>query len=87
MVLPDLVAKMLPGLMLSPPGVKVEQERRPFWFGKYSYFKANAETLPVACLSSIQYGRALDRLLCKIVFADLALGPIYLLKADILDGF
>ena len=38
-------------------------------------------------MSSIQYSRALDRLLCEIVFADLALGPIYLLKADILDGF
>ena len=32
------VAKGLPGLRLSPPGVKVEQDRRPRWLGNYSYF-------------------------------------------------
>ena len=87
MVLPYSVAKRLPGLRLSPPGVKVEQDRRPRWIGDYSYFKTNAETFPVACLSSMQYCRALDRLLCRIEFADPALGPVYLLKADVLDGF
>ena len=86
-VLPYLVAKRLPGLRLSPPDVKVEQDRRPPWIDGYSYFKTNAETLPVACLSSMQYGRALDRLLRKIVFAEPALGYIYLLKADVSDGF
>ena len=35
----------------------------------------------------MQYGRALDRLLRKILFADPALGPLYLLKADVSDGF
>ena len=35
----------------------------------------------------MKYGRALDRLLHKIVFADPALGYVYLLKADISDGF
>ena len=62
-VLPYWVAKGLPGLSLVPPGVKVEQDRRPRWLGDYSYFKNNAETLPVACLSAIQYGRALDHLI------------------------
>ena len=47
-VLPYSVAKGLPGLSLSPPGVKVERDRRPRWLGDYSYFKTNAETLPVA---------------------------------------
>ena len=86
-VLPYLVTKRLPGLRLSPPGVKVERDRRPRWLGDYSYFKTYAETLPVACLSAMQYGRALDRLLREIVFADPALGPVYLLKADVSDGF
>ena len=81
------MAKRLPGLRLSPPGVKVEQYKRPRWLGDYSYFKTNAETIPVAYLSDMQYGCALDRLLCKIVFADLALGLVYLLKADVSDGF
>ena len=86
-VLPYLVAKGLPGLRLSPQGVKVERYQRPCWLGNYSYFKTNTETLPVACLSAIQYGRALDRLICEIVYADPALGYVYLLKADASDGF
>ena len=87
MVLPYLVAKGLQGLRLSPPGVKVEPERKPRWLGDYSYFKTNAETLPVACLSAMQYGRALYRLIREIVYADPALGYVYLLKADLSDGF
>ena len=35
----------------------------------------------------MQYGRALDRLLREIFFADPALGPVYLLKVDFSDGF
>ena len=86
-VLPFSVAKRLPGLRLIPPGVKVERDRRPRWIGDYSYFKTNAETLPVDCLSAMQYGRALDRLIHEIVYADPALGYVYLLKADVSDGF
>ena len=77
-VLPYLVAKGLPGLRPSPPGVKVERDRRPCWLD---------ETLPIACLSAMQYGRALDRLIREIVYADPALGYVYLLKADVSDGF
>ena len=87
MVLPYLVVKRLPGLRLIPPGVKVERDRRPRWLSDYSYFKTNVKTLPVAFLFSVQYGHALNRLLREIVFADPALGPVYLLKADVSDGF
>ena len=86
-VLPYPVAKRLPGLRLSPPSVKLEQDRRPSWIGNYSYFKTNAETLPVACLSAMQFGWALDCLIRKIVYADPALGYVYLLKSDVPDGF
>ena len=64
----------------------MERDRRPRWLGDYSYYKTNADTLPVACLSAIQYDCALDRLLQDIVFADPALGPVYILKADVLDS-
>ena len=67
--------------------MKVERDRRPRWLGDYSYFKTNAETLPVACLSAMQYGRALDCLIREIVYADPALGYVYLLKADVSDVF
>ena len=52
-VLPYSVAKGLPGLRLSPPGEKVGWNQRPRWLGDYSYFKTNAETLPIACLSAM----------------------------------
>ena len=86
-VLPYSVSKGLPGLRLIPPGMKVERDRIPRWLGDCSYHKTNAETLPIACLSAMQYGRALDFLIRKIVYADPALGYIYLLKADVSDGF
>ena len=86
-VLPYLVSKRLPGLRLSPPGVKVERDWRPCWLGDYIYFKTNAETIPVACLSVMQYGWVLDRLICKIVYAYPALGYVYMLKANVSDGF
>ena len=35
----------------------------------------------------MQYGRALDRLICEIVYADPALGYVLLLKTDVSDGF
>ena len=38
-LLPYLVAKGLLGLRLSPPGVKVERDRRPLLLGDYIYFK------------------------------------------------
>ena len=81
------VDKRLPGLRISPQGIKVERDRRPHWLGDYIYFKTNAETLPVACLSSMQYSCALDCLLRELVFADPALGPVYMLKTEVLDGF
>ena len=50
-------------------------------------FKTIAETFPIACLSAIQYGRALDCLIQNIVYVDPELGYVYLLKADVSDGF
>ena len=37
-VLPYSVAKGIPGLRLSPPGVKVERDQRPHWIGDYRFF-------------------------------------------------
>ena len=76
-VLPYSVAKRLPGLRLSLTGLKVERYRRPHCIVDYSYYKTNAKTLPVACLSAMHCGRALDRLLREICFAYPALGPVY----------
>ena len=85
-MLPQLAAKELQGPMLSPQGVKEEQERRTSWIGDYSYYNINEDTLPIATLSAIQYGRALDHLIREMVIVYPALAPIYVLKEDTSDG-
>ena len=37
MILPYSIAKNLPGLRLSPPGVVPQRDRRPRWIGDYSW--------------------------------------------------
>ena len=49
--------------------------------------EVNPETLPIAALESMQFGHALDRNLRELILADPALGPVYLMKIDIADGF
>ena len=62
-VLPYSLSKDLMGLRLSPPGVKEDFYWRPKWVNDYSYSNINTDTLPIALLSAIQYGRVLDRLI------------------------
>ena len=86
-VLPHLVAKDLLGLRLIPPRVKEERHQRPRWFGDYSDFNSNEETLPIAAQYAMLYGRALDRLIRDTVIVDPALVPIYVLEVDISNAF
>ena len=86
-VLPFSTAQTLPGLRLSPPGVVPQRDRRPRWIGDYSWSGVNQDTAPTAPLESMQFGRALDRILHQLLVADPDLGPTYLFKADISDGF
>ena len=86
-VLLYLVAKRLPGLRLSPPGVKIECDHWPRWLGDYSFNPINVKTLPICDLLAMQYGRCLDHLLREIVYADPKLGLVHMIKADVSDGF
>jgi hypothetical protein len=86
-VLPFSAVQHLPGLRVSPPGVVPQHERRPRWICDYSWWGINRDTLPLAALESMQFGHALDRILREILLADPNLGPVYLLKLDISDGF
>ncbi|KAL3816089.1 hypothetical protein ACHAXA_011414 [Cyclostephanos tholiformis] len=86
-VLPYLAVRDLPGLRVSPPGVVPQRERRPRWICDYSWSQVNEDTLPLAAVKAMQFGHALDRILRKVLLADPARGPIYLLKLDISDGF
>lgn len=86
-ILPYSVVQDLPGLRLSPPGVVPQRERRPRWICDYSFYAVNLDTLPLAALESMQFGHALDRILRHILLANPELGPVYLMKVDLSDGF
>jgi hypothetical protein len=86
-VLPFHSTKHLPGLRLSPPGVIPQRGRRPRWICDYTFHGVNQDTLPLAPMESMQFGHALDRYLREILLSDPKLGPIYMLKLDISDGF
>ena len=81
MLLPYSLSNYLLILRLSPPGAKEEHYWRPKWVNNYSYYNINADTLPIAALSAMQYGRVLDCLIRDVVIVDPVLVPIYVLKA------
>ena len=86
-VLPYSVAKTLPGLRLSPPGVIDQRDRRPRWVGDYSFYGINNDTVPLAAVESMQFGTAFERFLRELLLANPEHGPIYLSKTDCSDGF
>ena len=49
--------------------------------------RVNNEALSLALKAAMQFGHALDRILWEIILADLSLGPVYLSKLDISNGF
>jgi hypothetical protein len=76
-----------PNLRSSPLGVVPQRDRRPRTICDYSFFLVNLETIPLAPPEAMQFGRALWRVLSTIHHADPRLGPVYLSKIDIADGF
>ena len=86
-ILPLSVAQHIPNLRLSPPGVVPQRDRRPRWIGDYSWSGINNDTQPLSPHNAMQFGFALDRFLQELLLADPSLGPLYLLKLDIADGF
>jgi hypothetical protein len=87
MVLPYSVVRDMTKLRVSPIGVVPQHERRPRTIVGYSYSRLNAETLLLGPSESMQFGRALPRVLQKIVHSDPQHGPVYMCKVDIADGF
>ncbi len=83
-VLPYLAVKDLPGLQISPPGVIPQCDCRPCWIVDHSWWDINADTLPLAAMDAMQFGHAHNQILCKILLSNPLLGPVYLIKLDIL---
>lgn len=86
-VLPFRLVKNLRHLRLSPLGVVPQRDRRPRLIVDLSFYGVNDETVKLAPPGSMQFGRALDRILHKIRHSNPKFGPVYLLKIDISDGF
>ena len=86
-VLPYEDVRHTPGLRLSPIGVVPQRARRPRPIVDYTFYGTNDATQPNAPMEAMQFGRALDRLLRKILLANPARGRVYLIKIDLKDGF
>ena len=52
----------------------------------YSHYGINDDTVPLAP-DSMQFGKALQRVLQKVYDADPKHGPVHLMKVDVADGF
>jgi hypothetical protein len=70
-----------------PLGVVSQQERLPRMICKFYFFLVNLDTIPLVPAKSMQFGCALWRILSTVHHADPRLGPIFLFKIDIADGF
>ena len=86
-LLPAQLLMHQPDLRLSPLGVVPQVGRRPRTISDYSYFGVNEDTVPLAPVEAMQFGRALQRLLQRIHDSNPRYGPVYLAKIDIADGF
>jgi hypothetical protein len=86
-VLPVRLVLDKANLRLSPLGVVPQHDRRPRTISHYSFFLVNEDTVDLALAESMQFGRALWGILKAIAIANPNLGPVYLSKVDIADGF
>jgi hypothetical protein len=86
-LLPALVFLEERNLCLSPLGVVPQRDRRPRTIFDYLFFLLNDDTIELCPEEYIQFGRALLHILQKIARSDPRLGPVFLSKIDIADGF
>ena len=86
-ILPFELVKHLPGLRISPLGSIPQRDRRPRLINDLTFYQVNDDTVKFAPPSSMQFGKALERLLHKVRHANPAFGPVYMNKIDIADGF
>jgi hypothetical protein len=86
-VLPYSLARSIPNLRLAPFGVVPQHNRRPRIICDFSFYDQNHDTLPLAPLEAMQFGRALERFLRHLLLADPKWGPCYMIKVDLSDGF
>ena len=69
-LLPYRLLQHLPQLRLSPLGIIPQRDRRPRLIVNYSFYGVNDETLKMMPAESMQFGRALERILYSIRHAN-----------------
>ena len=87
MLLPYELVHNIPELRISPIGVVPQRERRPRVIVDYSFYEVNRDTVKLAPQESMQFGKALNRMLQSIADANPAYGDCYVYKVDVSDGF
>ena len=86
-LLPYRLAKRLPSLRLTPPGVIPQRGRRPRTIVDYTWSGINEATLTPAPYEAMRFGRELNRYLWHVYWANPKHGLVYQLKKDLADGF
>jgi hypothetical protein len=86
-LLPSALVMTQEELRLSPLGVLPQRDRRPRSIIDYTFYRINEDTVVMAPPEAMQFGKALWRIIAGIVHANPRLGPVYLSKVDIADGF
>lgn len=86
-VLPYSAVHHLLGLRAHPIGGFPQHDRRPRPIADLTFFGVNDATQPATAVEAMQFGHVLDRLIRAIVHANPELGPVYLSKTDLKDGF
>jgi len=86
-VVPYHSVRRLPGLKISPAGVVPQRNRRPRTIIDYTFSGVGPSTLQVASPHAMQFGRAFQRVLQRIAYANPRFGPVHLLKIDLSDGY
>jgi hypothetical protein len=86
-LLPAILVINEPNLRRSPLGAVPQRDRRPRTISDYTFFWVNADTVAIVPYECMQFGRALWRILKHLKHANPNLGPVYMSKIDIDDGF
>jgi hypothetical protein len=87
MLLPYSEVEDMVQLRLSPLGCVPQRDRRPRVIVDYSFYGLNGETIKLAPRDSMQFGKANERLMTKLLHANPRFGSCHMYKIDIGDGF
>jgi hypothetical protein len=86
-LLPDHLVFHEPQLCLSPLGVVPQRGHRPQTISDFSFFGVSHETVSVSPEECMHFGRAFWRILRHLKYDNPHLGPVYVSKIEMSDGF